>query len=134
MKNTRREMVAVKPGYTVNVQAATTMTHIEPLQTPVRKHMALVMSESTMACILLFLKSSHVSCDACTKPFPYAAICNVCSYTKYNSIPFHNERGLGRSALSNHILTTIGNQDISSLNEEFKNQSRLFTLHIVVCY
>lgn len=93
-KNARRERVAVKPSCTEKVQAATTMVHIEPLQTPARKHMALVMSESTMASISfpLFSKSSQVSCDAFTKPFPYAAIYNI--YFIHNSIPFHNERGL----------------------------------------
>lgn len=67
-------MVAVKVTWTVAVQAATTITHIEPLQTPVRKHMAVVMSESTMLSISRFSNSSQVSCDAFTNPFPYAAI------------------------------------------------------------
>lgn len=74
----RREMVAVKSICTLKVQAATTMTHIEPLQTPVRKHIAVVMSESTIISISRFSKSSQVSCDAFTNPFPYAAICCEC--------------------------------------------------------
>lgn len=74
MKNARSETVAVKLSCTLAVQAATTMTQMEPLQTPVRKQMALVMSESTMSSISCFRKSSQVSCDALTNPFPYAAI------------------------------------------------------------
>lgn len=73
-KNARSEMVAVKLSCTLAVQAATTMTQMEPLQTPVRKQIALVMSESTIGSISCLSKSSHVSCDAFTKPFPYAAI------------------------------------------------------------
>lgn len=69
-------MVAVKLPRTAAVQAATTITHIEPLHTPVRKQMAVVMSESTIVSISLFSKSSQVSCDAFTNPFPYAAIYN----------------------------------------------------------
>lgn len=63
-------MVAVKPWWIVDVQADTMITHIEPLQTPVRKQTALVMSESTTASISRSLKSSQVSWDACTNPFP----------------------------------------------------------------
>lgn len=68
-------MVAVKGWWTLAVQAAAIMTQIQPLQTPVRKQMALVMSESTMGSISCLSKSAHVSCDARTKPLPYAAIC-----------------------------------------------------------
>lgn len=75
MKKARREMVAVKFWWTLEVQAATTITHIEPLQTPLRKQIALVISESTRVSMSLFLKSSQVSCDAFTNPFPYVAIC-----------------------------------------------------------
>jgi hypothetical protein len=75
MKKARREMVAVKLWCTLAVQAATTMTQIEPLQTPVRKQIELVMSESTIGSISCLSKSSQVSCEAFTKPFPYDDIC-----------------------------------------------------------
>jgi hypothetical protein len=75
MKKARSEMVAVKLRCTLAVQAATTMTQIEPLQTPVRKQIELVMSASTSRSIFSFSKSSQVSCEAFTKPFPYDAIC-----------------------------------------------------------
>ena len=63
-------MVAVKGWWTLAVQAATTITQIEPLQTPVRKQIALIMSESTMGSISSLSKSAQVSCDALTKLFP----------------------------------------------------------------
>lgn len=75
MKNVRRDSVAVKLWCTVWVQAATTMTQIEPLQTPVRKQIELVISASTIDTMSSFSNRAHVSWDAITKPFPYAAIC-----------------------------------------------------------
>lgn len=70
MMNARSETVAVKFWYSLAVQAATTMTQMEPLQTPVRKQIALVMSASTIRSISCRSKSFQVSCDAFTKPFP----------------------------------------------------------------
>jgi len=75
MKNVRRDKVAVKVWCTLWVQAATTITQIEPLQTPVRKQIELVISESTIATMSSFSKRAQVSREALTNPFPYAAIC-----------------------------------------------------------
>jgi len=74
MKKARSETVAAKLLLTAQVHDAVVITQMEPLQTPVRKQTELVMSESTMGSIPCFSNSSHVSCDALTNPFPYAAI------------------------------------------------------------
>lgn len=70
MKKARTDTVAVKPLCNEAVQAATRMTQIEPLQTPARKQIELVMSESTMASISCLSNSAQVSWDAFTKPLP----------------------------------------------------------------
>lgn len=67
--------MAVKPWCTAAVQADAMMVQVAPLHTPVRKQSELVMSESTTGSISRSSNIPHVSCDALTKLFPYAAIC-----------------------------------------------------------